>query len=155
MSGGRPAGTSAGPGRQAARAVAVAPRLRLAVGRLARRLKDHAVGGLSLSQLSALATVERLGSARLGDLAAAERVSAPTMSRLVASLQEAGLLERASDPEDARATVLTLSRAGARRLDEVRESRTALLADRLSRLSPDDLARLEAALPVLESLVED
>jgi DNA-binding MarR family transcriptional regulator len=135
--------------------VAVAPRLRLAVGRLARRLKDHAVGGLSLSQLSALATVERLGSARLGDLAAAERVSAPTMSRLVASLQEAGLLERASDPEDARATVLTLSRAGAQRLDEVRESRTALLADRLSRLSPDDLARLEAALPVLESLVED
>lgn len=155
MSGGRPAATSAGPGRQAARAVAVAPRLRLAVGRLARRLKDHAVGGLSLSQLSALATVERLGSARLGDLAAAERVSAPTMSRLVASLQEAGLLERASDPEDARATVLTLSRAGAQRLDEVRESRTALLADRLSRLSPDDLARLEAALPVLESLVED
>ncbi|MGN6244079.1 MAG: MarR family winged helix-turn-helix transcriptional regulator [Motilibacteraceae bacterium] len=155
MSGGRPAATSAGPGRQAARAVAVAPRLRLAVGRLARRLKDHAVGGLSLSQLSALATVERLGSARLGDLASAERVSAPTMSRLVASLQEAGLLERASDPEDARATVLTLSRAGAQRLDEVRESRTALLADRLSRLSPDDLTRLEAALPVLESLVED
>lgn len=152
---GRPAGTSAGPGTPAARAVAVAPRLRLAVGRLARRLKDHAVGGLSLSQLSALATVERLGSARLGDLAAAERVSAPTMSRLVASLQEAGLLDRTSDPEDARATLLTLSRAGAGRLDEVRESRTALLADRLSRLSPDELARLEAALPVLESLVED
>src|SRR5436190_20346664 len=80
----------------------LAARLRLAVNRLARRLRQHADTDISPSQLSALATLTRKGPLTVGDLSAAERVKPPTMTRIVASLGELGLATRTTDPADRR-----------------------------------------------------
>ena len=131
---------------------AQAARLRLAVGRLARQLRQRS-GGLTLSQLSALASVELLEPVRLGDLAARECVAPPTMTRIAARLVESGLCERRESPDDARAALLTTTAAGRRSLRSVRAERTQLLAERLEAL-PDDLrAQLPEAVALLEALV--
>lgn len=133
----------------------VAARLRLAVGRLSRRLRQRDVDGLTPSQLSALSSIERLGPIRLSDLAAHEGVAAPTLTRIMGCLESAGHVERQTDPADGRCSLMSLSPHGRDALSAVRRERTALLVQRLDRLEPSDLATLVAALPVLESLVED
>src|SRR5689334_16886139 len=74
--------------------VELAARMRLAIGRLHRRFSRRAVGGLTPSQLSVLATVEQHGPLRLGDLAIREVITPPTVTRLVASLQDRALVNR-------------------------------------------------------------
>ena len=86
------------PARDAVTHAETAARLRVAIARLARQLRQHSPGGLTPSQWSALATVEQFGPLRIGDLAEREGVTAPTATRVVASLEEAGLLSRATDP---------------------------------------------------------
>jgi DNA-binding MarR family transcriptional regulator len=130
-----------------------AARLRVAVARLARQLRQDSPGGLSPSQWSALATVEDHRSLRIGDLADREGVSAPTATRLVASLEEAGLLSRTSDPADRRTSHIALTEAGRAKLDWARSVRTASLADRLSTMPESDVARLLELLPLLESFL--
>ena len=130
-----------------------AARLRVAVARLARQLRQDSPGGLSPSQWSALATVEDHQSLRIGDLADREGVSAPTATRLVASLEEAGLLSRTSDPADRRTSHIALTDAGCAKLDWARSVRTASLADRLSTMPETDVARLLELLPLLESFL--
>ena len=135
---------------------ALAADLRLTVGRLARRLRQQGgSGGLSPSQLSALASVEDLGPLRLGDLAAREGVAAPTMSRVVAHLEDDGLVTRTPDVGDRRAALLKVTPAGRARLRRIRGERTALLQRRLDALTPDERRRLAEALPVLMRLTED
>ena len=134
----------------------LAAELRLTIGRLARRLRQQGgSGGLSPSQLSALASVERLAPVRLGDLAAAEGVAAPTMSRVVAHLEADGLIARAADAGDRRAALVSITPAGRARLRRIRGERTALLRRRLDALTPDERRRLAEALPVLARLAED
>lgn len=133
----------------------LAARLRLAISRLARRLRASDVGGLTPSQLSTLATVERFGPLRIGDLAAREAVSAPTMTRLLACVEEQGLVERRADPSDGRSSQVGLSAAGEAALGVIRRERTAYLAQRLDRLPAASRRTLAAALPILESLVDD
>jgi DNA-binding MarR family transcriptional regulator len=130
----------------------LASRLRLAVGRLSRRIR-LASNDVPPLQLSTLVTVEAHGPLRQGELAQREAVSAPTMSRILAALDERGLVLRTPDPADARSTLVAISAAGSHTLREVRSQRTALLDARLARLTPEQRAALVAALPALESLV--
>ena len=133
----------------------LAARLRLAVGRLNRRIRIDGRESIPPLQLSALVTVEEHGPLRLSELARREAVTAPTMSRVLSALDEQGLVIRTPDPHDARGVRIVLSDAGAARLDEVRSHRTALVARRLARLDSEQRAALSAALPALEALLVD
>jgi DNA-binding MarR family transcriptional regulator len=147
---------SASPGN-AASAIADAPiidvtRLRVAIARVSRRLRRHELAGLTPTQLSALATVERAGPLRLGDLAAAEKIAPSTLTRLVTVLEERGYVERQPVPGDARASTLAITAQGHAVLERIRQESTILLADSLRTLTPDQLAALAAALPALEQI---
>jgi DNA-binding MarR family transcriptional regulator len=133
----------------------LATRLRLAVTRLSRQLRQQAVGGLTASQLAALATAERLGAPTLGELAAAEGVRPPSMTRLVEGLTRAGLIERVVDPEDRRVARVRLTADGRRSLQRTRSAKTAYLARRLRRLPEEDQVALGHLVALLEHLVEE
>jgi DNA-binding MarR family transcriptional regulator len=127
-------------------------RLRVAVGRIARKLRQHGSGGLTLTQLSALVSIEQSESVRLGDLATMEGVAPSTLSRIVASLEDAGLVTRTPDPSDRRSSWMSLTDAGQRVLTEIRNERTVLLARRVAALDGDGRRALYDALPALEQL---
>jgi DNA-binding MarR family transcriptional regulator len=129
-------------------------RLRMVVTRLSRRLRQEANEGATPSQLAALATVERHGPITLGDLAGHERVRPPTMTRIVAGLEEARLVRRETDAADRRVARVTITSDGIRLLARSRTRKDALLASLLDHLEPDDLAVVEQAVPILEALVE-
>lgn len=133
----------------------LASRLRLGVTRLARRLRREAEAGITPSLLSALSTVEREGPMTIGDLGAAEHVQPPTMTRIVAALVEAGLLERWTDPRDRRVSWVRATAAGTRLIARSRSRKDAFLARRLRRLEPRELAVLEEAVGILERLVQE
>ena len=90
-----------------------------------------------------------------GELAAHERVRKPTVTRLIASLLEHGLIERTPDPLDGRVTWVQLSAEGRRFLQRVRHRKDTYLWKRLRRLTPDELDTLERASALLERLLED
>ena len=129
-------------------------RLRVAIARLSRWLRRHELAGLTPTQLSALATVDRIGPLRLGDLAAAEGIAPSTLTRLVTVLEERGYVERCPVPGDARASTLEITSDGHAVLELIREQSTILLADRLRTLTGDQREALAAALPALEQLGE-
>ena len=132
-----------------------ATRLRLAVGRLNRRIRIDGGDSLPPLQLSALSTVALYGPLRLSELARREAVTAPTMSRVLGSLHEQGLVVRTPDPQDARGVLITVSDRGLDQLTEVRSHRTALVARRLGRLDAAQREVIRAALPAIEALFED
>ena len=127
--------------------------LRLAVTRLARRLRQEA-GDVTASQLSALATVERLGSVSLRELADVERISPPSTTRIVTGLEERGLVVRTVDAADRRVARLAITDAGQELLATARSRRDAYLASRLRALSPAERETLARALPIFEGLLE-
>jgi len=129
-------------------------RLRVAIARLSRWLRRHELAGLTPTQLSALATVDRLGPLRLGDLAAVEGIAPSTPTGLVAVLEERGYVERCPVPGDARASTLVIAQPGHEVLERIREQSTILLAGRLRTLTDEQRAALAAALPALERLAE-
>jgi DNA-binding MarR family transcriptional regulator len=131
----------------------VAGRLRLALARLNRRLRNADPSmELTESQLFTLGTLNAHGPLRLSDLAAREHVSAPTATRLVTSLEERGLVRRQTNPADRRSTLLAVTATGRRALDRVRNARTVELARRLDALSAEDRRVVAKALPILERL---
>jgi DNA-binding MarR family transcriptional regulator len=132
--------------------VDLAAQLRLSATRLARRLRQETGSGLTPSQLSALATVERHGTVTLGFLAECERVAPPTVTKVVAKLEADGLLERRTDGQDRRIARVTTTEAGDALLTESRRRKDAWLASRILELDDDERARLAAALGVLERL---
>ena len=136
--------------------VAVAS-LRFAVTRLARQLRQEALadGDLAPSKLSALASVNRLGPVSLGDLAVVERVSVPSITRTVDALVAASLAKRESDPSDGRLVRVVITAAGMRLLEQTRRRKDALLAERIALLGARDQARLVAAIPVIQRLLDD
>jgi DNA-binding MarR family transcriptional regulator len=129
-------------------------RLRVALARLSRRLRRHAVAGLTPTQLAALATVEQSGPLRLGDLAAAEGVAPSTLTRLVTALEDSGFVRRNADPTDARASTLAITAQGHEILERIRSETTLVLAESLRSLTPAQRAALASAVPVLEQLAE-
>jgi DNA-binding MarR family transcriptional regulator len=132
---------------------ALASALRLAVMRLARRMRsERADTSLTLTQLAALATVERHGPLTPRELAAAERVQPPSMTRIAASLEAAGLLTRTAHPSDGRQVLLAISPAGIALLREDRRRREAWLAQRLRELDPEERDVLRRAAEVLDRL---
>ncbi|HEX6677302.1 MAG TPA: MarR family transcriptional regulator [Actinomycetes bacterium] len=130
-------------------------RLRQAVSRLHRRFRQLAPSGMTPSRLSALATVDREGRLRMGELAALEGVAASTMTRIVDSLVEDGLLTRLADARDRRLAVVEIREEGARLLRGARSGVDHYLAEGLAGLDQAQLERLEWALGVLESLAEN
>ena len=133
----------------------LATRLRLAVTRMARRLRQQAGTELTPSLAAALATVEVRGPLTPSELAAIESVKRPTATRLVAKLAAAGLVDRAGDPGDGRVSLVSITPAGSALLSRMRKRKNAYLARRLRELPPDDIAALERAADVLERLLED
>jgi len=129
-------------------------RLRVAIARLSRRLRKHELAGLTPTQLSALATVDKAGPLRLGDLAAAERIAPSTLTRLVSALEERGYVQRCAVAGDARASTLASTELGHATLERIRRETTSLLRESLLMLPPDQLAALAAALPALEHLAD-
>ncbi|MCB1031525.1 MAG: MarR family transcriptional regulator [Acidimicrobiales bacterium] len=140
------------PRRSGADAAALATTLRLSITRLARRMRQLADTDLTPSQLSALAMIERSESLSLSALAEQEQIGAPTMSKIVDKLHDAGLVERRNDNADRRVTRLSVTPAGHDTLNEIRQRRTAWLATRLAELDDDDLAALSRAAEVLHRL---
>jgi DNA-binding MarR family transcriptional regulator len=133
----------------------LASRLRLVIARTARRLRQEANAGLSTSLTAALATIERHGPLTPSRLAELERIQRPTATRLIARLEAEGLVERSSDPLDARSRLIALTRPGARKLAGIRTRKNAYLARRLKRLSPQELQTLAEAAEILERMLDD
>jgi DNA-binding MarR family transcriptional regulator len=132
----------------------VAARLRLAVTRLSRRLRQQVAGSVTSSQVSALATVERLGAPTLGELAASEQVQPPSMTKMVVSLEVAGLVSRREDDSDGRIVRVVLTAEGRRALQRSRSLRNAYLVRRLRALSDIERGHLDELVTLLEHLVE-
>jgi DNA-binding MarR family transcriptional regulator len=132
----------------------LAPRLRLAVTRMARRLRQEAGVDLGPSQVAALATIDRHGPLSPSEVAEIERIKRPTATRIVRHLQEAGLVERVKDPEDGRASILSVTPEGRALLKRLRERKTAYVAKRLAALDADDRRTLERAAELLEGMLE-
>ena len=133
----------------------LASRLRLTVTRLGRRLRTQLPGDLSPSQLATLASVERLAPITLGELSTAERVKPPTMTKIVACLEEQGLVSRTVDQTDRRVARVEATASGLAFLEDSRQQKDAYLAQRLRILSADDRRALEQAAAVLERILEE
>ena len=132
----------------------LAGRLRISIARLARLMRQQDQSGFGPTVVSVLATVERLGPITLGELATREQVAPPTITKVVERLEANGLLTRATDTADRRVSRVAITTKGSRRLETYRTRRTEWLSARLRDLGADEHARLVAALPVLERLIE-
>jgi DNA-binding MarR family transcriptional regulator len=133
----------------------LAHRLRPVIARLARRMRQQAGGDLSPTQGAALNTVACHGPLTPSELATREKIQRPTATRVLARLEEAGLIERTADPADRRSSLVSTTPAGADLLASVRDRKDAYLAQRLDRLSPEDLAALDRAAGILERVLEE
>jgi DNA-binding MarR family transcriptional regulator len=133
----------------------MAARLRLSSTRLARRLRQQADTGLTPSQLSALAAVDRHGPMTLGALAEIENVAPPSVTRIVSKLEADGLLQRAADSRDGRVVRVKSTAAGRSLLSASRRRKTAWLSSRLDALPDAQRSRIRAALDALDALVEE
>src|SRR5262245_19736061 len=146
--------TSETPGTPSEIREELAPRLRWTITRLARRLRQEAGTDLGLSQVAALASIERHGPLSPSELAEAERIKRPTATRILRHLEEAGLVERVKDPEDGRASILSTTADGRALLRRLRARKTAYLATRLDKLDAEDRRTLERAAELLEGMLE-
>ena len=136
----------------------LATTMRISVSRLARRLRVERLGHggtetvLSDIQLAALSALERHESMTPGELAEHEKVQPPSMTRVIAVLEERGLVLRAPHATDRRQVILTVTQEGRDLVQLVRRRREAWLAQRLQELSPDERQILSAAAPILEKI---
>jgi len=131
----------------------VASALGMSVMRLARRLRAQRSDlSLTLTQLAALATLERHGPLTPGELAEHEKVQPPSMTRVLGVLEDRALVRREPHPTDRRQQVVTITPQAVAMLRHDRRRRDAWLARRLAELTPDERAALRAAAPVLERL---
>ena len=133
---------------------ALASRLRLSVFRASRTLRRESQADISPTLLAALATIDRHGPITAGDLASHEQVRKPTVTRILTTLADEGLIERSSDPLDGRVSWVSLSPAGRALMRNVRRRTDRFLAHRLDELDPDDLAALDRAVEILDRVTE-
>lgn len=128
--------------------------LRVSLMRLSRRLRNERDPGedLTASQLAVLGTLSRNGSMTIGDLAAAERVQPPSMTRTVGSLTAKGLAIRSTHATDGRVVVVSLTPAAETVLAEARRRKEAWLSRRLAELTAAERQLLREAAPILERL---
>lgn len=131
--------------------------LQLVLGRLVRQLRRASPGQVGVSGVSALWTLVNIGGAaglRSSDLASAENVSAPTMTRVVDHLVAQGLARRSANPEDGRSSLVQVTGDGRLVLEAVRDDRGRYLLGRVATLDAAQLRTLTDALPVLGRLAE-
>jgi DNA-binding MarR family transcriptional regulator len=131
---------------------ALAARLRLAVTRLARKLRREAEPGITPSMLAALSSVDRQGPLTMSELCVVEQVQPPSMTRIVAALVDVGLVSRESDSSDGRVAWVTVTPQGRKLLDRSRGRKEAYLAKALRDLDAHELETLEEAAAILEGL---
>lgn len=136
----------------------LATAMRISVSRLARRLRVERLGlggtemALSDIQLAALAALDRHEAMSPGELAEHEKVQPPSMTRVIAVLEERNLVRRAAHPTDRRQVILTVTQDGRDLVNRVRLRKEAWLAQRLQELTPEERATLRSAAPILEKL---
>jgi DNA-binding MarR family transcriptional regulator len=133
----------------------LAVRLRLVIARTARRLRQEAGEELTPSQAAALATIDRHGPLTPSELAVRERIQRPTATRVIARLEEAGLVDRTAAPGDRRSCVVGLAPGGRELLARVRTRKDAYLSRRLRDLDADERATLDRAAAILERVLEE
>ncbi len=132
---------------------AIAARLAAAVGRINRRARSDSES-LGYGIVSALATIEREGPLRPGDLSRLEVVTKPTVTRMLTELEQRGFIEREADPRDGRAFMVTATPAGIAAVAEARSRRTGIVADLIHDLPAEDVDRIADALDVLERIAQ-
>ena len=134
--------------------VAIADQLHSAAIHLLRRVrKQDTATGEGPARLSALSVLVFGGPKTLGELAAAEQVKPPTMSRIVAGLARSRLIDITADPQDARRMRIRATSKGTRLLQKGRELRIAYLASHLEALAPEELTKLADAVEILQRLM--
>jgi DNA-binding MarR family transcriptional regulator len=136
-------------------AVAVAVLLREAITRVNRRLRQtRPVGDLTVAQISALQSLDVAGALTPRELADAERIAPPTLTKIVARLEERGLVSRTPHPTDGRQAILALSPEGRRLTDEHRRRRDEWLAQRLAKLSVEERETVQRAAEILNRIAK-
>jgi len=130
--------------------------LSLALVRMTRHLRGRRTESrVSLTQLSALATLSLEGPITPGALAAKERVQPPSMTRVIASLADLGLVERSPHPTDGRQVIVSIAESGVVLLADERSAREAWMTERLSTLSEEQLQVLRAAVEIFAEMVTE
>ncbi|MER7503294.1 MarR family winged helix-turn-helix transcriptional regulator [Nonomuraea pusilla] len=131
----------------------LASALRVSLARLTRRLRRQAAAhSLTPTQFATLAAVERHAGITPGELAELEKVQPPSMTRVIAALEERGLVARTPHPTDRRQVTVTVTEAAQKLLKEERRRKEAWLTQRLKELSPEERSILRQAAPILEKL---
>ncbi|WP_432902670.1 MarR family winged helix-turn-helix transcriptional regulator [Micromonospora matsumotoense] len=131
----------------------LAPQLRDAITRLNRRVRQaRPVGDLTVTQLSALTSLRLAGALTPRELADVERVQPPTMTKIVAKLEERGLVQRTPHPTDGRQVILAATEGGRAVLDQFERVRDEWLASRLAALAEDERDTLRRAAEILQQL---
>src|SRR2546425_5162979 len=130
--------------------------LRPSLLRLTRMVRNQRVDtSVSLTHISALGTLRKSGPMSAGDLAACERVQPPSMTKVIAYLEERGLVRREPHPSDKRSAIIAITEQGLDLLNSERRSRDLWLTQRLSRLTPDERALVRSVIPVLDKLASE
>ena len=134
----------------------LAGRIHSAAIHLLRRLRREDAGsGLNAPRLSALSVIVFAGEVTLGDLAAAEQVRPPTMTRMVDALAELGLVEKRPNAKDGRSTLIRATPAGKELMLAGRERRVRALAAEIARLDPGEREQLAAGTEILSRTIAD
>ncbi|MDP4333251.1 MarR family transcriptional regulator [Curtobacterium sp. A7_M15] len=131
----------------------IAARLAAAVGRINRRARSDSAS-LGYGLVSALATIQRDGPLRPGDLSRIEVVTKPTMTRILTELEQRGFIEREADPRDGRAFMVTATPEGVAAVEEARSTRTGIVAELIADLPEADVDAIAAALDALERVAQ-
>ena len=140
--------------------VEIASRLRFAIVRTARRLRQEAnaaegKGLLSPTLTAALGTINAHGPLTPSELAARESIRRPTATRIVASLEAAGLVQRTADPADGRGSLVSTTGEGSALLKRLRSRKNAYIAKRLRGLAAEEVETLDRAAEILERMLEE
>ena len=129
--------------------------LRSPLLRLTRLIRIQRVDeSVTLTQVSAMACLAKNGPMSAGELAAQERVQPPSMTKVLANLEERGLVRREAHPNDRRQAIIAITDAGNELLDSERRSRDLWLTQQLAKLTPEERALLRKIVPVLDKLAQ-
>jgi len=132
-----------------------AARLRRGITRMNRKLRASALGGVSPAQASMLASIDKLERPSLGDLAVAEQIQPPSVTKMVKGMEVAGLIATLVDPTDRRCTRVRLTALGRKELNAIRQRKTEFLERKLLALSPAERVKAQELATFLEVLLED
>jgi len=135
--------------------VSVADRLHSAAIHLLRRLRQSdKASGVSAPRLSALSVLVYAGPRTLGQLADAEQVRPPSMTRLVQAMEAEGYIKRITDPHDKRVTVLQATSRARKLLDKARSTRVTAVEEMMSKLTPSEIKTLDDAAKLIEEMAK-